>query len=524
MTPGVSLFRRLGLGGKAALLATIVVLPLLGLVAHGIVSDGERALEERMDATRRSVELAHGVLEWAAARQASGELGADAARVAARTAIASLRDEDDYFWINDLRGQLLVHPNYAGIEHDEDGRPSRTPEGRAHLQTFIEKARRDGAGFVRYHWPRPGDDAPVDKLSYIQAFEPWDWVIGSGIYVDDIRAVTRHRLERTLLVVLIGAVAAAYGFASFYLAMREGNREVSRRLGAVAAGDLARRPETRGRDEAAKLLGELGDMRLALARTVGAVRGTADEVSRASGEIAAAATDLASRTSATSSGLGDSAAAMAELTTTVGQTADSTRAAADVARRNAERAAEGGQAMREMSRTMDGIQDASSRIDEITGTIDGIAFQTNLLALNAAVEAARAGEAGRGFAVVASEVRALAQRSAAAASEIKALVGNSVERVESGGRVMRRVGEAIEQIVASSEQVNGLLDDISGGAQEQSAGVARASDAIDRMKDVGRENAALVARTAASAHALRERAVVLTDEVARFRLPDTPDR
>lgn len=519
MRPGVRLFRRLGLGGKATVLAVVVALPLIGLVAHGIASDGERALQERMDATRQHVELAHGVLSWAASRQASGELDEAEARRTARTAIAAMsHDGKQYFWVQDLQGLILVHPNRSDEENSEGASPARSAEGRALVESFAEKARRDGAGFVRYHWPRPGDDVPVEKVSYVRAFEPWGWVVGSGLYVEDLQSVTRQRLTRMLLVAALGTLAAAYGFASFYLAMREGQREVSRHLGAIAAGDLGQIPEPTGHDEATALLGELRDMQLALARTVGAVRATADEVSQASGDIAAAATDLASRAEKTSANLEASASAMAEITATVADTADSTQEASLEARRNADRASEGGRAMHEMTRTMDGIQDASARIGEIIGTIDGIAFQTNLLALNAAVEAARAGEAGRGFAVVASEVRALAQRSADAASEIKGLVETSVERVESGGRVMRRVGDAIEQIVESSQQVDRLLGSVSDGAREQSVSVGRVRDSIDEMGGGGQENAVLVGQAAAAARELRERAVALTDEVSRFRL------
>jgi methyl-accepting chemotaxis protein len=169
---------------------------------------------------------------------------------------------------------------------------------------------------------------------------------------------------------------------------------------------------------------------------------------------------------------------------------------------------------------MEGIRTSSAKIGEIIGTIDGIAFQTNILALNAAVEAARAGEQGRGFAVVASEVRVLAQRSAEAAKQIKALIGSSVERVEAGTGIVRRAGATIEEIVSSSQRVDHLLGEVANGAREQGAGIAQISQAVQQLDKMTQQNAALVEQTAAASSAMREQALGLVGQVSHFRLPE----
>jgi methyl-accepting chemotaxis protein len=203
----------------------------------------------------------------------------------------------------------------------------------------------------------------------------------------------------------------------------------------------------------------------------------------------------------------------------VRSSAEATGEASRMANTNASAAAAGGKVMHEVAQTMDGIRASSSRIGEIIGTIDGIAFQTNILALNAAVEAARAGEQGRGFAVVATEVRSLAQRSADAAKEIKQLIGSSVQQVETGTAIVRKAGTTIEEIVSSSERVNQLLGEVATGAREQSLGISQIGQAVQELDQMTQQNAALVEETAGSAAAMSDLAKSLADEVSRFRLP-----
>jgi methyl-accepting chemotaxis protein len=262
-------------------------------------------------------------------------------------------------------------------------------------------------------------------------------------------------------------------------------------------------------------------MQAALRDIVGQVRLSSDSLVAASGQIAGGAADLSVRTEEAGSSAQQSASAMEQVTATVLQTADHAQRAAEIARRNADVAEKGGVVMQRMVQTMEGIHGASTRISDIVGLIDSIAFQTNILALNAAVEAARAGEQGRGFAVVASEVRALAGRSATAAAEIKSLITTSTDQVDAGTGIVREAGDAIAATVRTAREVQQLLAEIDVGTREQSQGMQLLTHAVQGMDRSAQQNSALVEETAAAAQSLRDTAVAMAERVARFRLPAT---
>ncbi|ADU99502.1 HAMP domain-containing protein [Alicycliphilus denitrificans] len=286
----------------------------------------------------------------------------------------------------------------------------------------------------------------------------------------------------------------------------------------IAQGNLAASLSVHGRDELGQLTQALVDMQANLARVVSDVRANAESVATASAQIAQGNGDLSARTESQASALQETAASMEQLGATVRQNADNAAQANQLAMSASTVAAQGGEVVSEVVDTMRGINDASHKIADIIGVIDGIAFQTNILALNAAVEAARAGEQGRGFAVVAGEVRSLAQRSAEAAKEIKQLITASVERVEQGTQLVDKAGETMTEVVGAIRRVTDIVGEISAASSEQSSGVAQVGEAITQMDQATQRNAALVEESAAAASSLKAQAAQLVQAVAVFRL------
>ena len=286
----------------------------------------------------------------------------------------------------------------------------------------------------------------------------------------------------------------------------------------IAAGDLTGRLETSSADELGVLIGALNEMNENLKGIVAEVREGTDAISTASKQIASGNADLSQRTEEQASSLEETASSMEELTGTVKQNSENAKHANQLAVSASEVAVKGGQVVGQVVTTMSSINESSKKIVDIISVIDGIAFQTNILALNAAVEAARAGEQGRGFAVVASEVRSLAQRSAAAAKEIKVLIGDSVSKVDAGTKLVDEAGKAMQEIVTSVKRVTDIMSEITAASQEQSAGIEQVNQAITQMDEVTQQNAALVEQAAAAAESMQEQAQHLAQSVAVFNV------
>ena len=289
---------------------------------------------------------------------------------------------------------------------------------------------------------------------------------------------------------------------------------------ALAAGDLTHRVEVRSKDEFGQLMGSLKRTVEQLNGIARQIKTASDEVGTAAQEIAQGHADLSSRTEEQASSLEQTAASMEEMTATVSQNAENAKKASQHASAASDVAARGGEAVGAVVSTMSGISASSKKIADIIGVIDGIAFQTNILALNAAVEAARAGEQGRGFAVVASEVRSLAQRSAAAAKEIRQLISDSVGRIDAGSKQVAEAGKTMGEIVESVKRVNGLIAEISAASQEQSQSLTQVSDTVQQLEKVTQQNAAMVEEATAASASLEEQAGALTRAVGSFKLAD----
>ncbi|HWV64012.1 MAG TPA: methyl-accepting chemotaxis protein, partial [Oxalicibacterium sp.] len=426
----------------------------------------------------------------------------------------------EYFWINDMHPTMVMHPISPALE-GKDLTENKDPTGKHLFVEFVKVVKADGAGFVPYLWAKPGSTKPVPKISYVKGFAPWGWIIGSGIYLDTVQATI---LERLLYFSISALILAAILFAIGLVIARGLLRQLGGEpdyaasvASSIAAGDLTVDVQLRKGDSGSLLFAMRG-MRDSLARIVSEVRGGTDTIATASSQIASGNLDLSSRTEEQASSLEETASSMEELTSTVKQNVDNAKQANQLAATASDVAAKGGTVMTEVVETMRSINDSSKKIVDIIGVIDGIAFQTNILALNAAVEAARAGEQGRGFAVVASEVRSLAQRSAAAAKEIKALIGDSVGKVDAGTALVDQAGETMREVVDSIGRVTLMMGDITTASQEQSAGIEEVNQAIGQMDQVTQQNAALVEEAAAAAASLQEQANNLAQIVSVFRV------
>ena len=299
--------------------------------------------------------------------------------------------------------------------------------------------------------------------------------------------------------------------------------EFTRNAIAMSQGNLATDIRIAGNAESTAALRALRTLQEELRKTIGSIRSGTHEVSTASAEIATGNQDLSQRTEQTASNLQQTASSLSQLTVNVRQSADAAAQANQLASSATSVARRGGAVVAQVVSTMEEINSSSKKIADIIGVIDGIAFQTNILALNAAVEAARAGEQGRGFAVVAGEVRSLAQRSAEAAKEIKSLIGTSVDKVETGSKLVQDAGSTMDEIVASVQRVTDIIGEISAATQEQSQGIVQVNEAVTRLDQMTQQNAALVEESAAAAESLKGQAHRMTTVVSGYRVDNSMD-
>ncbi|NHZ89239.1 HAMP domain-containing protein [Massilia sp. CCM 8733] len=364
------------------------------------------------------------------------------------------------------------------------------------------------------------DRAPTQKIDAIVTYIGTETRALTLAMVKEQAASERTASIELLVIVLVTVVVGAVIMVWLVRSITGPLNEAVNIARIVASGDLSTSIEARGSDEIGMLLKSLKDMHDSLAAIVGKVRAGTDAIASASSEIADGNQDLSARTEQQASSLEETASAMEELTSTVKQNGENASQASKLASDASTVAVRGGDAVAQMIHTMGSINESSRKIVDIIGVIDGIAFQTNILALNAAVEAARAGEQGRGFAVVASEVRNLAQRSAAAAKEIKALINDSVDKVDTGSKLVGQAGSTMNDVVASVQRVTAIIGEIAVASGEQNVGIDQINDAISQMDTVTQQNAALVEEAAAAAEAMKHQAASLAEAVSVFKISD----
>jgi methyl-accepting chemotaxis protein len=496
------------------------VLVVLALCGYLLWTTYIHSRDDRQTATRQAVQTAYSVLVWAHSQEQAGTLTREQAQQQARAAIKQMRYAGtEYFWLQDMQPRMVMHP----IKPELDGKDlseMKDPDGVYLFKEFVKVAREHDNGFVSYMWPKPGHEQPQPKQSYVMAFKPWGWVIGSGVYIDDLRATFWSRVAQFAPVM---AAAAALLFFIINSLARSITRRIQRAVNlaeAIASGNIQQEVRFRVNDEIGALMVSLKRMCDSLNDTVGRVRHSADSMATASAQIAAGSQDLSVRTEQTAARLQQTSSSIVSLSSRVQENSEASRTANQLADSARTAASRGSDVVAQVVNTMDDINQSSRKITDIISVIDGIAFQTNILALNAAVEAARAGEQGRGFAVVASEVRSLAQRSANAAREIKSLIINSTERVETGSKLVQETGTVMSDILDSVQRVTDIIGEISTSAAEQANGIGTVNHAVSQLDGMTQQNAALVEQSAAAAASMQEQARTLAEVVSRFKLLD----
>ena len=503
------------LRSRILLLCFSTLLGIVLIASFSLYSLRQTMMAERVEQLTVLVELANASVEKAYALEQSGKLTREQAQQQAKLAIGSFVKDEMYYFVRDFSTDLLyVHPNASRIGVPQKNMKQSGDRYRAALAT-------SRIGLVQADGTRPGVKDPVAKMYAVVKFAPWDWLIGTGTYIDDINHKFWAQAGVLLaiggaLMLVVGALAAL--MLRRILAQLGGEPDYAAAIVAqIAQGDLTTQIDTRPGDTSSLLMA-IKAMRDNLAHLVSQVRNDAESISTASGEIASGNHDLSARTEQQAGSLEETASTMEEMTSTVRQNADNARQANQLAISASQVATQAGGVVSQVVDTMGAINASSKKIGDIIAVIDGIAFQTNILALNAAVEAARAGEQGRGFAVVASEVRNLAQRSAAAAKEIKQLIDSSAEQVGAGEKLVALAGETMEKVVSSVQHVTDIVAEISSASAEQSAGIEQINQAIVEMDNMTQQNSALVEQASAAAQAMNEQAAGLAQIVSVFKV------
>ena len=432
--------------------------------------------EEKIMATKNVVEVAYSILADYETRVRKGELNAEEAQKKAIEGIQNLRyNEREYFWVNDLHPRMIMHP-YKPELNGKDLTENKDPNGKHLFLEFVNVCREKGEGLVDYMWPKYEGSEPVPKISYVKLFKPWGWIVGSGIYIDDMK---REMSQVFLIIIIVGGIIIGGGIIFAVLTARSISKPISR----VAEG--------------------LSD--------------GANLVSAGSVQVSSASQSLAEGDSEHAAGIEETSSSIEEMSSMTRQNAENAGQANTLMAETTRVVDEANRSMGELTKSMIDISRASEETAKIIKTIDEIAFQTNLLALNAAVEAARAGEAGAGFAVVSDEVRNLAMRAADAARNTADLIEGTVKKIKNGSELVAKTNEAFARVARGAKKVGELVDEISAASSEQSQGIEQINKAVLEMDMVVQRNAACAEETSSAAEEMNAQAEQMKGFVAELR-------
>jgi len=415
-------------------------------------------LEGKYSKTKHVVETAWGMVENYAKQAKANLLTREEAQKRAKETLKAVRyGGSEYFWITDVEPRMVMHPVRPQME-GKNVAEEKDPNGKRIFMAMVEVSRQSGGGFVDYLWPKPGETQAVPKISYVKEVPEWGWIIGSGIYLDDVQREINQLLW--IILAMLAGVGAGGLALSFWMA-----RSISQPIDRVVDG----------------------------------LKDGAVQVASAAAQVSSAGQCLAEGASQQAAGLEETSSSLEEMSSMTKQNADNARAAKFMMDEAQQIVKNVNQHMTQMREAIREITRSSEQTGKIIKTIDEIAFQTNLLALNAAVEAARAGEAGAGFAVVAGEVRNLALRAAEGARNTSGLIKNTIRAVERGSELTRATQEAFQKNVEIADKIRNLIDEISAASQEQTQGIGQVNTAVGEMDKVVQQNVATAEESAAAA-------------------------
>ena len=537
------------LRGKLLAMTATTVIALAVLFSALLINGKSQMLEDREAKVRNLVEATQGILSYYEKASRDGQMSVDDAKKAAAAAIGTMRyDKVEYFWIHDARdATMIMHP----IKPELNGKNLDQLKDKGGKQLFNEMNRvvkASGSGFVDYLWPKPGSEEGVPKISFVMGFQPWGWVIGSGIYIDDVDAKFRADAIKLLLWGL--GIAGFIGISLLVL-----SNNIIKTLGGdpavasaitkrIAAGDLAT-PVDFASNNSDSLLANISTMQETLRTMIAGIVGNAEQVASAANQLFAASEQVAERASQQGDAASSMAASVEEMAVSIDQVKENATEAHNISQTAGQISEEGAsvihnaasemrkisQAVQASSQIVEDLGHQSDQITSIVNTIKEIADQTNLLALNAAIEAARAGEQGRGFAVVADEVRKLAERTGNSTKEIGEMVAkiqngtrsavssmqDGVRQVSNGVELANQAGDSINRIRDGALRVTVVVNGISDSISEQSMASNEIAQKLEVIAQMSEESAAAVRQTADAARQLQALSSSLRQTVAQFK-------